>query len=217
MHLRSRRPGVGSWYAATPVHSTVPKDRCHWPIGHNFPWYFPGAGFWSVGTGRFETPSRFGEKTCYNPAQEAVVLRFGGKWLLRNHRRNAHRIPQRGPQPPRYIVIEGPLRVGKTTLARLLAERLHARRIYDCEDNPFLADFYAGLPGAAFRTQLYFLMERQKRIREGLSGDAPGLVVSDFLMEKDRIFANLSLDDEELKLTSAITKRSRSNSRNPIW
>lgn len=90
MHLRSRRPGVGSWYAATPVHSTVPKDRCHWPIGHNFPWYFPGAGFWSVGTGRFETPSRFGEKTCYNPAQEAVVLRFGGKWLLRNHRRNAH-------------------------------------------------------------------------------------------------------------------------------
>jgi len=110
------------------------------------------------------------------------------------------RIPQRGPQPPRFIVIEGPLRVGKTTLARLLAERLHARRIYDCEDNPFLADFYAGLPGAAFRTQLYFLMERQKRIREGLSGDAPGLVVSDYLMEKDRIFANLSLDDNELKL-----------------
>jgi deoxyguanosine kinase len=110
------------------------------------------------------------------------------------------RKPQPGPQPPRFIVIEGPLRVGKTTLARILAERLHARRIYDCEDNPFLADFYAGKHGAAFHAQLYFLMERQKRIREAHSGDAPGPVLSDFLMEKDRIFANLNLDDAELKL-----------------
>src|SRR5208337_716398 len=52
--------------------------------------YFSGTGFWSDGTVRCDTPSRFGEKTCYNPAQEAVVLRFGGKWLVRNHRRNAH-------------------------------------------------------------------------------------------------------------------------------
>jgi deoxyguanosine kinase len=110
------------------------------------------------------------------------------------------RVPQPGPQPPHFIVIEGPLRVGKTTLARILAERLHARRIYDCEDNPFLADFYAEKPGAAFHAQLYFLMERQKRIREALSGDAPGPVISDYLMEKDRIFANLNLDDSELKL-----------------
>jgi hypothetical protein len=56
MHLRSRRPGVGSWYAATAVHSTVPKDRCHWPIGHNLFWYFSRAGFWSVGTSEFDTP-----------------------------------------------------------------------------------------------------------------------------------------------------------------
>src|SRR5438093_6939299 len=63
------------------------------------------------------------------------------------------RTPQRTPQPPRFIVIEGPLRVGKTTLARILAERLHARRIYDCEDNPFLADFYKAKPGAAFRSE----------------------------------------------------------------
>jgi deoxyguanosine kinase len=110
------------------------------------------------------------------------------------------RAPQTGLQPPRFIVIDGPLRVGKTTLARSVAERLHARRIYDCEDNPFLADFYAGKAGAAFRAQLYFLMERQKRIREGLAWDTPGPVVSDFLMEKDRIFANLNLDDKELKL-----------------
>src|SRR5437660_8830051 len=75
-------------------------------------------------------------------------------------------VPQRSPQPPRFIAIEGPLRVGKTTLARILAERLHARRIYDCEDNPFLADFYKAKPGAAFRAQMYFLIERQKHLRE---------------------------------------------------
>jgi len=110
------------------------------------------------------------------------------------------RIAQPGPDPPRFIVIEGPLRVGKSTLARILAERLHARRILDCEDNPFLGDFYDAKPGSAFRAQMYFLMERQKRLREGLLGDAPGPILCDFLMEKDRIFANLNLDDEELKL-----------------
>jgi deoxyadenosine/deoxycytidine kinase len=109
-------------------------------------------------------------------------------------------IPQRGPEAPRFIVIEGPLRVGKTTLARILAERLHARRIYDCEDNPFLADFYREKPGAALRAQMYFLMERQKRVREALAVEAPGPLLSDFLMEKDRIFANLNLNDDELKL-----------------
>ena len=103
-------------------------------------------------------------------------------------------------QAPRFIVIEGPLRVGKTTLAKIVADRLHARRIYDCEDNPFLADFYREEPGAAFHAQMYFLIERQRRLREALAIEAPGPVLSDFLMEKDRIFANLNLDDEELKL-----------------
>jgi deoxyguanosine kinase len=105
-----------------------------------------------------------------------------------------------GGRPPRFIVIEGPLRVGKTTLARILSERLHARRIYDCEDNPFLAEFYKEKPGSALRTQMYFLMERQRRLREALAVDSSSPVLSDFLMEKDRIFANLNLDDEELKL-----------------
>jgi deoxyguanosine kinase len=110
------------------------------------------------------------------------------------------KIPQRGAQSPRFIAIEGPLRVGKTTLARILAERLHARRIYDVEDNPFLVDFYDEKKGAAFRAQMYFLMERQKRVREALADETPGPVISDFLMEKDRIFANLNLDDQELHL-----------------
>jgi deoxyguanosine kinase len=110
------------------------------------------------------------------------------------------RDPQLAPQAPRFIVIEGPLRVGKTTLAKILAEKLHARRVYDCEDNPFLAEFYKEKPGAALRAQMYFLIERQKRLREALAVESPGPVISDFLMEKDRIFANLNLDDEELKL-----------------
>src|SRR5579871_5995086 len=110
------------------------------------------------------------------------------------------RTPQPGAQPPRFIVVEGPLRVGKSTLARILAEKLHARRVFDCEDNPFLSDFYEGKAGAGFSAQMYFLMERQKRIREALAEDSPAPIVCDFLMEKDRIFANLNLDDEELKL-----------------
>src|SRR6266478_4094843 len=90
------------------------------------------------------------------------------------------RVPQRSPQLPRFIVIEGPLRVGKTTLARILAERLHARRIYDCEDNPFLADFYKAKPGSALRAQMHFLNERQKRPRETPAVGGPRPVLSDF-------------------------------------
>jgi len=101
-------------------------------------------------------------------------------------------------KPPRYIAVEGPLRVGKTTLARFLADRMHARRIIDCEDNPFLADFYRERMGSAFRAQMYFLMERHRRVQEALA--AAGTVVADFLFEKDKIFAYLNLDNEELKL-----------------
>ena len=77
--------------------------------------------------------------------------------------------PKTGPKTPHFIVVEGPLRVGKSTLAKILAEKLHARRMYDCEDNPFLSDFYKEKPGSAMRAQMYFLMERQKRIREALA------------------------------------------------
>ena len=101
-------------------------------------------------------------------------------------------------KPPRYIAVEGPLRVGKTTLARFLADRMHARRIMDCEDNPFLADFYRERMGSAFRAQMYFLMERHRLVQEALA--SAGTVVADFLFEKDKIFAYLNLDNEELKL-----------------
>lgn len=108
-------------------------------------------------------------------------------------------MPSPGFQPPRYIVVEGPIRVGKSTLAKILSERVHARRVFDCDDNPFLADFYEEKPGAAFAAQMYFLMERYRRLRE-VQVEAPGPVVSDFLFEKDRIFAYINLDNEELKL-----------------
>jgi deoxyguanosine kinase len=101
---------------------------------------------------------------------------------------------------PRYIVIEGPVRVGKSTLARALAERLHARRIFDCEDNPFLTDFYEEKAGSAFATQMHFLYERHRRLIEGEIESDVTPVVADFLFEKDKIFAYINLNNEELKL-----------------
>jgi len=103
-------------------------------------------------------------------------------------------------QPPRYIVVEGPIRVGKSSLAKILADRLHARHVFDCEENPFLRDFYDERPGAAFAVQMYFLLERYRRLREVRLEETTGPVVGDFLFEKDKIFAYINLDNEELKL-----------------
>ena len=103
-------------------------------------------------------------------------------------------------KPPRHIVIEGPIRVGKSTLAKVLAEQLHARRIFDADDNPFLSDFYDEKPGSAFRAQMYFLYQRHHRLLDTRPETNPAPIVSDFLFEKDKIFAYLNLDNEELKL-----------------
>src|SRR5580658_5079900 len=102
--------------------------------------------------------------------------------------------------PPRYIVVEGPIRVGKSTLAHILAGQLHARGVTDCEDNPFLSDFYNERAGAAFSAQMHFLMERYRRLSELSPDGAKGPILSDFLFEKDKIFAYINLDNEELKL-----------------
>ena len=101
---------------------------------------------------------------------------------------------------PRYIALEGPIRVGKSTLAKILAEQLHARRITDCEENPFLADFYDEKPGSAFRAQMHYLYERHRLLTEANINDSVGPIVSDFIFEKDKIFAYINLDNEELKL-----------------
>lgn len=100
--------------------------------------------------------------------------------------------------PPRYIAIEGPLRVGKSTLARILADRLHARRICDPEDNPHLKDFYADRSGAAFRAQMWFLLARYRQLRDLALEHDPRTVIADYLFEKDKLFAYINLNDEEL-------------------
>jgi deoxyguanosine kinase len=102
---------------------------------------------------------------------------------------------------PRFIAVEGPIRVGKSSLAKILAERLQGVYLEDTESNPFLEGFYKDRPGAAFQSQLYFLMQRYKQLRElDLSANARRMVISDYAFEKDKIFAYLNLSDAELKL-----------------
>jgi len=98
-----------------------------------------------------------------------------------------------------YIAIEGPIGVGKTTLAQMLQEKASASACLDVSDNPFLADFYRDIPGAAFKAQLFFLASRfrqQREIQGRLYGE-PALV-SDYLFARDKIFACLNLDDHEI-------------------
>ena len=107
-------------------------------------------------------------------------------------------------EPPRFIAIEGPIRVGKTSLADILAERLHASRLRDVEDNPFLEAFYDDKPGASFQAQLYFLLHRYRQLRDlDTTSSSARVVVSDYLFEKDKIFAYLNLNDTELRVYDA--------------
>ena len=104
-------------------------------------------------------------------------------------------------QPPRLIAVEGPIRVGKTSLADILADRLHAERLRDVEDNPFLGPFYNEKRGAAFQAQLYFLVERFNQWRAlDVASSSRQTIVSDYLFERDKIFAYLNLSDAELRL-----------------
>ena len=87
---------------------------------------------------------------------------------------------------PRYIAVEGPIRVGKSTLSTILAERLNAQRVTDPEHNSFLAPFYQGERGAAFQAQFTFLVQRFEQLRAlDLGARSQKLVVSDFIFEKD--------------------------------
>lgn len=99
----------------------------------------------------------------------------------------------------RYLAIEGPLGLGKTALAERLAARLEATVVRDEPDNPFLDDFYAGRPGAAFQAQLFFTLARHRRLQSVRQRDLfRQVTVCDFLFERDRIYAFLTLDDNEL-------------------
>lgn len=106
----------------------------------------------------------------------------------------------------RYIVVEGPIGVGKTALAELLAERLGARLVKEAvEENPFLARFYVDMQKFAFQTQVFFLLSRHRQLRELIQmGLFEQRVVGDYLFEKDRIFANLNLTEHEFTLYTRI-------------
>jgi len=98
-----------------------------------------------------------------------------------------------------YIAIEGPIGVGKTALAERLATRLDAAAVLEEADNPFLADFYDGRPGAALQSQLFYLLNRHRQQLALRQGDLfAQATVSDYLFDKDKIFAYLNLDDNEL-------------------
>lgn len=102
----------------------------------------------------------------------------------------------------RYIVVEGPIGVGKTSLVNLLTQRYQARRVLEVvEENPFLSSFYADRRKYAFQTQLFFLLSRFRQQQDLFQQDLFSQVtVSDYLFAKDRIFANLTLDSHELSL-----------------
>ena len=99
----------------------------------------------------------------------------------------------------RYIAIEGPIGVGKSALADHLAARLDATVVLDEPENPFLADFYGERPGAAFQAQLFYTLARHRQQTLLRQTDLfSQLVVCDYLFDRDKIYAYLNLDDNEL-------------------
>ena len=99
----------------------------------------------------------------------------------------------------RYLAIEGPLGLGKTALAERLGARLDATVVLDDAENPFLDAFYEGRPGAAFQTQLFFTLQRHRQQLALRQGDLfSQTVVADYLFDRDRIYAFMNLDDNEL-------------------
>jgi deoxyadenosine/deoxycytidine kinase len=127
-----------------------------------------------------------------------------------------------GLQRFRHIVIEGPIGVGKSSLARKLASHLGAELLLEQpQDNPFLDRFYDDMPGYAFQTQLFFLFQRVKQMR---SAAQPGMfasaIVGDFLFAKDALFARLTLSDDEFRLYSQMYAQVAPQVREPdlvVW
>jgi deoxyguanosine kinase len=111
--------------------------------------------------------------------------------------------------PYRYIVVEGPIGVGKTSLARRLAKSFGSELILEqAEENPFLERFYRNPRSAALQTQLFFLFQRTRQLEDIRQHDLFDRVrVADYLLEKDRLFAKLTLDDEEYALYDQIYAR----------
>ncbi len=119
-------------------------------------------------------------------------------------------------EPPRYIAVEGPIRVGKTTLSRVIAETLHAQRISEPDGNPFLKPFYQGEPGAAFQAQFAFLIARYEQLGGlDLKRNPNKTYVADYIFEKDKLFACLNLGDAELDVYNRYYELFRQNVPTP--
>jgi deoxyadenosine/deoxycytidine kinase len=112
-------------------------------------------------------------------------------------------------QRPRFIAVEGPIGVGKTTLTRRLAQTFEAELVLEkAEDNPFLPRFYAEPARYAFATQLHFLFQRLEQIEQARQADLfQPARIADFLMDKDRLFAKVALDPAEYALYEQIYGR----------
>ena len=105
-----------------------------------------------------------------------------------------------------YIAIEGPIGVGKTSLAKLLSKELGARLVLeDFEDNPFLPDFYNDPERFGFQTQLFFLLQRYRQQQDLRQVDMfQKLLITDYMFVKDRLFASLNLGDKEMQLYDTV-------------
>lgn len=105
-----------------------------------------------------------------------------------------------------YIAIEGPIGVGKTSLAELLPKELGARLVLeDFEDNPFLPDFYNDPERFGFQTQLFFLLQRYRQQQDLRQVDMfQKLLITDYMFVKDRLFASLNLGDKEMHLYDTV-------------
>jgi len=116
-----------------------------------------------------------------------------------------------------YIAIEGPIGVGKTSLAKLISERLNARLVLEEFDrNPFLEEFYSDPRRFAFQTQLFFLLSRFKQQQELLQVDLfHKLLATDYMFQKDRLFAYLNLNEKELALYDQVAKHLESQIMKP--
>jgi deoxyadenosine/deoxycytidine kinase len=99
----------------------------------------------------------------------------------------------------RHIAIEGPIGAGKSALAERLAARLDATLVLEDPENPFLADFYADRPGAALQSQLFYLLGRHRQHSTLRQSDLfSQITICDYLFDRDKIYAYLNLDDNEL-------------------
>ncbi len=112
------------------------------------------------------------------------------------------------PKIPRYLAIEGPIGVGKSSLAKILAQKYGSRLVKEeVEANPFLERFYENPRKYAFQTQLFFLLSRYRQQRELAQGDLFETgVVCDYILAKDKIFALINLEDDEVSLYESIYK-----------